>query len=76
MRNILALDEKDICGSAPRVGRRMEFPDKCIAPLAKGTFARIAATLQKDEDRTDFIREAVERELERRAKGSPKSPGQ
>ena len=73
MRNNSALAKKDICDSAPRVGRRMEFPDKCIAPLAKGTFARIASALKPDEDRTAFIREAVERELERRGKGSSQS---
>jgi hypothetical protein len=68
MRNNVGLAEKVICGNAPRVGRRMEFPDKCIAPLAKGTFARIAAALKDGEDRTSFIREAVERELQRREK--------
>jgi hypothetical protein len=30
------------------------------------TFERIAAVLEKDEDRTDFVRKAVERELSRR----------
>jgi hypothetical protein len=50
----------------PRVGRRMEFPDKCIAALPPDTFARIARCLREREDRTDFLREAVERELQRR----------
>jgi hypothetical protein len=36
------------------------------ARFAAGTFARIAAVLREKEDRTDFVREAVERELERR----------
>tara|TARA_R110002074_G_scaffold262994_1_gene435092 strand:- start:9880 stop:10014 length:135 start_codon:yes stop_codon:yes gene_type:complete len=36
------------------------------ARFADGTFARIAAVLRPGEGRTDFIREAVERELERR----------
>lgn len=36
------------------------------ARFAGGTFARIAAVLGEGEDRTDFVREAVKRELERR----------
>jgi hypothetical protein len=39
-----------------------------IARFAAGTFARIEAVLDKDEDRTDLVREAVERELARREK--------
>jgi len=37
------------------------------ARFAKGTFERIAAVLKDREERTDFVREAVERELKRRA---------
>jgi hypothetical protein len=37
-----------------------------IARFAAGTFARIEAVLAEDEDRTDFVREAVEREIKRR----------
>jgi hypothetical protein len=36
------------------------------ARFAAGTFARIEVVLGEDEDRTDFVREAVERELQRR----------
>ena len=68
MRNSLALARKDICDTAPRVGRKMEYPDKCVAPFPADTFVRIASALKHDEDRTAFIREAVERELERRGK--------
>ena len=50
------------------------------ARFPKGTFARIAAVLRAEEDRTDFVRDAVERELRRRERkagleGSPKAPG-
>ena len=38
-----------------------------ITRFVAGTFARIEAVLDKDEDRTDFVREAVERELKRRS---------
>lgn len=36
------------------------------ARFPEGTFERIAAVLEKDEDRTDFVRKAVARELARR----------
>jgi hypothetical protein len=38
----------------------------------KGTFKAIAAVLKPGEDRTDFVRTAVERELKRRAKAEKK----
>jgi hypothetical protein len=38
------------------------------ARFPKGTFKRIEAVLRDDEDRTDLVREAVERELKRREK--------
>jgi hypothetical protein len=36
------------------------------ARFPKGTFRRIKAVLKESEERTDFVREAVERELKRR----------
>jgi hypothetical protein len=36
------------------------------ARFPNGTFARIEAVLRDGEDRTDFVREAVEKELKRR----------
>jgi hypothetical protein len=36
------------------------------ARFAKGTFKRIKAVLKDREERTDFVREAVDRELKRR----------
>lgn len=36
------------------------------ARLVEGTFARIEAVLKENEDRTDFVRVAIERELKRR----------
>jgi hypothetical protein len=38
------------------------------ARFKAGTFDRIAAVLTDGEDRTAFVREAVERELQRRGK--------
>jgi len=35
---------------------------------ARGTFTRIEAVLREGENRTEFVREAVDREIERRQK--------
>jgi hypothetical protein len=39
------------------------------ARFPAGTFKRIKTVLSENEDRTDFVREAVERELKRRERG-------
>ncbi len=49
-----------------KVGRKKRWSEDMQARFPEGTFARIAAVLQKTEDRTDFVREAVEREIIRR----------
>lgn len=51
-----------------RVGRKKQWHEAMGAKFERGTFARIAAVLRKDEDRTEFVREAVEREIKRREK--------
>ncbi|NNM75096.1 hypothetical protein [Enterovirga aerilata] len=51
----------------------MLWPEKMVAALPKGTFARMVAVLRPDEDKTAFIREAVEAELARREKAKPKA---
>jgi hypothetical protein len=56
----------------PRMGRKKRWHDVMGAKFAAGTFARIAAVLEKDKDRTEFVREAVERELERRERATPR----
>ncbi|MEY9493796.1 hypothetical protein ABIF33_002816 [Bradyrhizobium elkanii] len=48
------------------MGRKRLWVEDMQSRFPKGTFARIEAVLKKDEDRTDFVREAVERELKRR----------
>ena len=40
-----------------------------MAKLAAGTLARIALVLEKGEERTAFMRKAIEREIERRQVG-------
>jgi metal-responsive CopG/Arc/MetJ family transcriptional regulator len=59
------------------VGRKKRWHEIMGAPFPKGTFARMDAVLKKDgkEDRTDLVREAVERELERREKAQQRKPG-
>jgi len=51
---------------AAQRGRPKEFSEDMRARFPLGTFARIAAVLKEDEDRTAFVRKAVERELRRR----------
>ena len=48
------------------MGRKKRWTEDMQARFLKGTFARISAVLIDKEDRTDFVRVAVERELERR----------
>jgi hypothetical protein len=48
------------------VGRKKRWSEDMQARFPEGTFERIAAVLVGKEDRTDFVREAVERELRRR----------
>lgn len=48
------------------MGRKKRWADDMQARFEEGTFDRIEAVLGDGEDRTDFVREAVERELKRR----------
>lgn len=61
-----------VADTAPRVGRiRINDPDeKVTARFRSGTMARIKAALVDREPQSEFIREAVERELERREKAA------
>jgi hypothetical protein len=49
-----------------RMGRKKRWPERTAIKFAAGTFERIAAVLADGEERMAFMREAVERELERR----------
>ena len=57
----------------PCMGRKKRWPERVGAKFAAGTLDRIAAALADGEERTAFIREAVERELERREKAAAKT---
>jgi hypothetical protein len=48
------------------MGRIKRWAEDMQARFAEGTFDRIAAVLEDEEDRTEFVRRAVERELARR----------
>lgn len=48
------------------VGRIKKWSEDMQARFPEGTFDRIGATLEDGEDRTSFVRVAVERELTRR----------
>lgn len=48
------------------MGRKKLWSEDMVARFAEGTFQRMDAVRAEDEGRTDFVREAVERELKRR----------
>ena len=50
------------------MGRIKRWAEDMQARFQEGTFDRISAVLEDGEDRTDFVRVAVERELKRREK--------
>jgi hypothetical protein len=55
-----------------RVGRKKRWSEDMLARFPEGTFERIEAVLAENEDRTDFVRAAVDRELEHREGTRPK----
>ena len=50
------------------MGRKKMWAEDMQARFPEGTFDRIEAVLEDSEDRTDFVRVAVEKELKRREK--------
>lgn len=60
------LAEKVISDTRLPVGRPKINDEQTPGRFRLGTLARIDAVLNEREKRSDFIREAVERELERR----------
>lgn len=49
-------------------GRKKQWSEDMQARFPAGTFKRIESVSADGEQRTDFVREAVERELKRREK--------
>ena len=56
------------------MGRIKRWAENMVARFPEGTFARIAAVLEKGETKTDFVREAVHRELQRRESAASRAP--
>jgi metal-responsive CopG/Arc/MetJ family transcriptional regulator len=54
------------CATMPTVGRKKLFPVRITLPLTAEIAARLDRSLKDKEARLDLIREAIERELERR----------
>jgi hypothetical protein len=54
------------------MGRKKLWSEDMQARFPEGTFVRIGAVLEGAEDRTDFVRTAVEKELRRREASSGK----
>jgi hypothetical protein len=52
------------------MGRKKMWAEDMQARFPEGTFDRIDAVLEDGEERTQFVREAVERELRRRERKS------
>lgn len=55
-----------IAATPQRMGRKKQWAEDMQARFAEGTFERIGAVLHAGEDRTDFVRAAVDREIEAR----------
>ncbi len=53
-----------------RMGRKKQWAEDMQARFPEGTFDRIEAVLEDGEDRTAFVRAAVERELKRRERAN------
>lgn len=54
------------------MARPKNFLENMLARFPAGTFARIKAVIVAPEDRADFVREAVDRELKRRERTAAK----
>jgi hypothetical protein len=50
------------------MGRNKLWDEDMVARFVEGTFAAIDEVLKENETRTDFVREAVARELRRRSR--------
>jgi hypothetical protein len=73
MRNILVPRTTE-SAIGNRVGRKRKWAQDMQARFPRGTFERIEAVLGETEDRTDFVRQAVEHELQLREAASQRVP--
>lgn len=65
------VDERNPIPPLEAPGRELRYGQHMANKFQAGTFERVAAVLAEGEDRTDFVREAVERELKRRERQKP-----
>jgi hypothetical protein len=70
MLKTLPLTNRPEAATTPRVGRKLEWPEKFLASFAAGTLARIRDVAPGVDVRA-FIREAVDREIKRRSRQKP-----
>ena len=54
-----------------RMGRKKRWHESLLVKFPAGTRDRIDSVLSEEEERTGFIRRAVEREIERRERSAP-----
>lgn len=64
MRNVVTTSRGS--PNKPCVGRKRLWHEDMVARFPKGTFERVEAVLREGESKTDFMREAAEREIARR----------
>jgi Arc/MetJ-type ribon-helix-helix transcriptional regulator len=67
------LTQNHVHGTQHGVGRRKLWHENINLTLPEGAKARMDAALKDGEDRLDLIREAIERELERRGRAAKKA---
>lgn len=58
------------------MGRKKEIDTKVLATLHEGTLERIASVLEEGENRTQFLRTAIEAELRRRERAKRREGSQ
>jgi hypothetical protein len=56
------------------VGRKKEFENRITLPLSAEMLAGVDAVLSDGEPRLDMIREAIDREIKRRARAGSSHP--
>ena len=56
------------------MARMLRYVEKMLARFPAGTLDRIDAVREPLEDRAEFVRAAIERELQRRERRAPAAP--
>ena len=70
------VDDSSASGQTLPMGRPKQFDERIQLTLVEGTTARVDALLGEDEYRLDFIRTAIEAEIEKRMpRSSLSQPG-